>query len=483
MEDVIKNAEEQGVAAWINLLNQVRLDNLIESLQKEKNNLSSAMRTLDNSLDTIKTDIVNNGGGRGGITGMHGFIAEVAECGFGNAEEEIYGREAFYEWIDDNGQNDLKRGAEYIQQKFVRSHGKLSLGAIKEHLDKYPNYVKEGNKYQIPKDFYEKIDRLLNMSKEEADRLPSSGDTTLKEWKMVHEFFDEGQVPFDKIEPSKLKYDEVQKDSYKNTFENEKEKIKDINKKNIDSAYDKSRPKFKEGAKAATVSALLEGVTKFYIAVRKKKKDGKTFKDFDEEDWIEILKDTGIGVLEGGVRGISLYAITNYTLTSAAVANAIVTSSFNMADQVNKFRKGEICETDLIINSEIVCLDASVSALSALIGHVVIPIPVFGAIIGNITGTLMYQIAKDNFNKNEQRIINEYMLSIEKRNLKLDNEYKVFLEKLNKSLNMFTDLLDRAFTTEITTAFLGSAEYAKRIGVPNDEILDSKIKIDKYFLL
>ena len=482
MEKVIKNVEEQGVAAWINFLNQVRLDKFIETLQKEKYNYTEAMRTLNDSLKTIKDDIVNNGGGRGGITGMHGFIAEVAECGFGNAEEQIYGREAFYEWIDDNGQSDLKRGAEYIQQKFVRSNGKLSLDAIKKHLENYPDYLNEGNKYQIPKDFYEKIDILLKMSKEEADRLPSSGDITLKEWKMVHHFFDEGEIPFDKIEPSKLKYDEVQRDAYEETFKNEKEKIKDINKDRVDNAYDKSKPNLKEGAKAAAVAALFEGITKFYLSVRKKKKDGKTFKDFNEQDWLDVLKDTGLGTVEGGIRGLSVYALTNFTLTSAAVANAIVTSSFNMADQINKFRKGEINETDLLINSEIVCLDAGVSALSAIIGQVVIPVPVFGAIIGNATGTLMYQISKDNFNKKEQQIMLEHLKKIENMNSSLEDEYKIFVENVNASMIKFIDLMDLAFSVDITTAFYGSINYARNLGVNEDEILDSKEKIDAYFL-
>ena len=84
---------------------------------------------------------MNNGKGRGGQYGMHGFIAEVAECGIGNAREQIEGKALIYEWINDNG-----------------------------------------GVYQIPEDHYS----------------------------------------LDKVEPSKLKYSEVQKGTYEQTFSKEK---------------------------------------------------------------------------------------------------------------------------------------------------------------------------------------------------------------------------------------------------------------------
>ena len=104
---IIKSGQEQAVASWINYLNQVRLDRLMEALQKEELNLNEAMSTISETLKTISRDIVNNGKGRGGQYGMHGFIAEVAECGIGNARERIEGKAPIYEWINDNGPADL----------------------------------------------------------------------------------------------------------------------------------------------------------------------------------------------------------------------------------------------------------------------------------------------------------------------------------------------------------------------------------------
>lgn len=156
-EKIIKSSQEQAVASWVNYLNQIRIDRLIESLRNEQINLDSAIETINKTLGIIRNDIVNNGEGRGGIYGMHGFIAEVAECGIGNAKEQIEGKIPIYEWINDNGPADIKRGTDFIQQKFVNSGNHLSLQAIMKHFQTYPDFLDNGGVYQIPSDHYEKI--------------------------------------------------------------------------------------------------------------------------------------------------------------------------------------------------------------------------------------------------------------------------------------------------------------------------------------
>ena len=50
---MIKSGQEQAVASWINYLNQVRLDRLMEALQKEELNLNEAMSTIGETLKTL----------------------------------------------------------------------------------------------------------------------------------------------------------------------------------------------------------------------------------------------------------------------------------------------------------------------------------------------------------------------------------------------------------------------------------------------
>mgnify|MGYP000742143273 FL=1 len=480
---MIKSGQEQAVASWINYLNQVRLDRLMEVLQKEELNLNEAMSTIGETLKTISRDIVNNGKGRGGQYGMHGFIAEVAECGIGNAREQIEGKAPIYEWINDNGPEDLRRGATLIQQKFVNGGGHLSLQAIRMHLNAYPDFLDNGGVYQIPEDHYEKIKWLLSISEKEANKMPTStGDFSLKQWREVHEFFKNGDIPLDKVEPSKLKYSEVQKGTYEQTFSKEKDSLRKRNQERKEQAYNKSKPTLSEGAKATAAAAAIEGAMALCLGIAEKRKSGKKFNAFDEEDWKEIAATTGKGTLKGSIRGASIYTLTNFTATPAAVASAIVTATFGIAEQAYQLKQGNVNEQRFIENTEMLCLDASVSALSSFAGQILIPVPVLGAVIGNTVGTMMYQIAKDNLSAREQKIFEEYAEAVRQLDVSLQDQYQEFVDEIGKDTKLFMELLNRAFAPDIRVAFEGSIDLAKSCGVPVDEILDSKEKIASYFM-
>lgn len=478
---VAKSDQEQAVASWINYLNQVRLDKLMNAIDTQNINFEKAMHTLKDTVETINKNIIERN--RGGLKGMHGFIAEAAQVGVGNAREEIKGKAPIYEWVNDNGPVDLIKNGVDIQQKFVNSGNHLSLNAIKQHLEKYPDYIANGGKYQIPRDHYEKIKDLLSIPKDKANKMPTStGEFSLKQWQEVHDFFKDGKVDFDDIEPSDLDYKDVQVNQINHTIDNEKASIKDTDNKIREKAYEQSKPTFEQAAKVATVSAAIEGASAFIAAIIKKRKSGKEFKDFTSEDWKEIFNDTGIGSVKGGIRGISIYALTNYTATPAAVASAICTASFGVAEQIYLFRKGKISYDDLIVNSEILCLDCSVSALSSLIGQAVIPVPVLGAVIGNTVGTFLYNIIKENFTRKEYRLLKEYLKLLAQIDTELESKYNNYIDNLKKSMNQYYFILEKAFSPNYLEAFDGSVALAQYYGIPTEDILKNMNDIDRYFL-
>lgn len=478
---VAKSNQEQAVASWVNYLNQVRLDRLMEALQQQNQNWDQAVETLNKTLSTINKEIIERN--RGGIKGMHGFIAEVAECGVGNAREQVQGRMPIYEWINDNGPADLLRDGVQIQQKFAASGNHLSLQAITQHFEKYPNFLSQGGKYQIPEDHYEQIKRLLSISKEQANKMPTStGEFSLKQWKEVHDFFDKGPIKFQDIEPSKLKYDQVQMNRINDTIHSEKKSLYETDKKIRDDAYDASKPSWGQGVKVAASSAAIEGGTAFATAVAKKRKTGKKIGEFDSKDWEEVFKESGMGIVKGGVRGISIYALTNYIATPAAVASALCTASFGIAEQAHLLRTGKITQEQFIMDSEILCLDTSVSALSSFMGQALIPVPVLGAVIGNTVGMLMYQVAKDNLTKKEQQLIKGYLKYLNELENTLDNKYRKYINELNKGLTIYYEMLEKAFSPNYAKALEGSVALAMSFGVPSEELLKSISETDDYFL-
>lgn len=480
-EKMVKSSQEQAVGAWINYLNQVRLDRLVEALAKQDINFSTAMETIETAFATIKEDIIirNRGGGKG----MHGFIAEIAECGIGNARQQILGKSAEYIWINDNGPDDLLRGADAIQQKFVQSGGHLSLRAVAEHLSHYPEYLADGHKYQIPKDHYDKIVAYLKMPADEANKLPTStGEFSLRQWKEVYAFFEENRIDPSKLEPSILEYSEVQKGTIEETINRERNHLREVDKEQRDAAYQDSKPTIAEGVKATAVAAAVEGATTFVIAIAHRCKCGKRIKDFDSDDWKEIIAESGKGTVKGGIRGVSIYSLTNFTATPAAVASAITTAAFGVAEQARCFRTGAIGEIEFIENSEMLCLDVSVSALSSFAGQVLIPLPVLGAVIGNAVGTMVYQIGKDTLSSREQAIISLYLKEIAELDERLAEEYRQKIEQLNRCFAEYMQLLLAAFDPEVEKALDGSVALAKYMGVPDSEILDDYDKIASYFL-
>ncbi|MEA9984897.1 MULTISPECIES: hypothetical protein [Subtercola] len=477
-----KRSQEKAVAAWVNYLNQLRLDNLLTALRRQDLNLQDALTSVDEALRKIDLEVVVTN--RGGVTGMHGFIAEVAEVGVGNARRQVLGADTAYRWVNDNGPVDLMRGGVEIQQKFVAAGGRFGLGAIAEHLQKYPDFVKNGGKYQIPGDHFEVIQSLHTLSREDASTLLTrSGDgPSFASWQRVHAFFETGDVGIESLEPSTLKYHEAQKGAYGSTLTAEKDSLRSTDQSRRDDAYQQSRPSAKQGAKVTLGAAAIEGATSLVLAVAEKRRDGTKLKDFTADEWIGIAKETGFGFVRGGVRGVSIYSLTNFTATSAAAANSIVTAAFGIAGQANKLRRGEIEELEFIQNAELVSLEAAVGTLSSFVGQALIPVPILGAVIGNTVGIVMYKAVSSSLSKREAALIARYLGEQRLLDDQISAEYQELIEKLDAGMSDYLGVLERGFSPDVDDAFLGSVELARQLGVASDGVLDNDEKILSYFL-
>jgi hypothetical protein len=49
-------------------------------------------------------------------------------------------------------------------------------------------------------------------------------------------------------------------------------------------------------------------------------------------------------------------------------------------------------------------------------------------------------------------------------------------------MDRYMDILNLTYSADVVKVFNGSVEMAKYMGVPSNEILDSKEKIDSYFI-
>lgn len=479
-EKIVKSTQEQAVTAWIGWINQMRIDDLIENLNRQDQNLDSAMGSMNWALGKIEDLVVAN---RGGNKGVHGFIAEVAECGLENAQSLVHGEKPAMEWVNDNGPADLLRNGVEIQVKFVNAGGKFSLDAVAAHLQKYPDFLDKDGIYQIPKDHLDAVRSLYEMPKEEAAKLASStGGPSYSTWKSIHEFFNSSEFSIDDLEASKFEYSEVQKNAIADKMTEEKSKLADESERIKKDIYEEHKLTPQEGAKAAAAGAVLEAGTAFAISMKRHLGNGKRIGDLTQDDWEEIAKDSGMGLVKGGVRGGAVYWLNNYTATPSSVASALVTASFGVAECAYRFRSGELTEIEFIESSEIACLDASVSAFSSFVGQVIIPVPVLGALVGNAVGATVYELGKDFYDKREAELLAHYAQELKALDTELDGEYAACISSLRENMSEYISLLEKAFSPNPAMAFSGSVELAASLNVPDGEILHTREEVDDFFL-
>lgn len=473
----LKSTQEQATAAWIGYINQVRVDAMMEKLSRQDINLEEALK----ELSELKEFVGNPDMILGSPLTKHGEIAEHVQVNFSNARNLVEGLERNYtfEGVGRTAPEDYLRNGQMVQSKFYNG-SKNTLDAVKKHLEKYPDFVQNGGTYDIPKEQYDEIVRVLKL----AESNPSALSKT--EWKLVNAakvFQDKTGLDFNNdVKPAVTDYKSVQQGQVDKTISQEEKNIKNKDKEKRKQIIDDGKPTLKEGMKSAAIGAALEGGVAFCTAIAQKRKSGKNLSEFSEEDWKEIGLETGKSTIKGGVRGGTVYALTNFTTTPANVASAYVTAAFGVAAQANAYRKGEISKEDFVVNCETVALDVTVSAIAAAVGQTVIPIPILGALIGNVAGEFVYGLCKKYAGEKETKIIESYRKQMNILNQQLEVQFLQFVAEIERVMKRFVDLEAMAFSEDINKAFEGSILLAKELGVDERKLLKNKSEIDVFFM-
>lgn len=472
-EKIIKSTQEQAVATWIDYLRLLRVRNLLEALKSQDINLKQALIELQKLVSFVgdPAHIL------GSPSTKHGEIAENAQVYISNARRLIEGLEKEYSFDgvgrtapEDYLYNDLP-----VQSKFYNSFYR-TFDAIMKHLKQYPDFLKNNGTYEMPVDQYEKITQLLGKSPSELSRSEYALVKAIQQWESKN------GVKFTQIvRPSVVTYSQVQQGTIGQTIAKEDRSIRTKDQQLRKEAYEASQPILAEGLYVTEVSAAIEGGLSFVLAVAEKLKTGKSLSQFTAEDWKDVGIDTGVGTIKGGIRGGSVYALTNFTATPAPIASAYVTAIFGMIGQAAQLEQGNIDAEEFVAGTQAVCLEAGVSAVSSLIGQAVIPIPVLGAVIGNAVGTIAYSIASDYLGKEEQAAIADYIARMDKLNAQLEIRYQKLLAQLKAEFEHFKSLLDFAFDLDANVSFYGSIVLADEVGVPKEKILHTPDDVTRYF--
>ena len=60
---IAKTSQEQAIAAWVDYLNQVRITDLIASLNQQDGNLQDALDSLRSTVETLQSNVIEIGRG------------------------------------------------------------------------------------------------------------------------------------------------------------------------------------------------------------------------------------------------------------------------------------------------------------------------------------------------------------------------------------------------------------------------------------
>lgn len=485
----------QGIASYVDYLNNLRLTELIETLESIlqtetgllidlDDRFISSMTHLDLASMQIDYFIQSN---RGGSLGLHGFIAESAEVGIVNSQRAFEGLKETAILLNNNGKADIIIENSPLQLKFYND--------IQNELKQSAFY--RDMSMMIPKNHFEVIEKIMAGEKEIYYNENKLSISKIKKIRNIitQEESIRGISWKDFIKPSHLNYNDVQKNQIHQTIASEKsqleakakieeQKIKSKAKTNRLNARENSKASFSEASKVAGVGATLQGSVNFLTFIYKKHSEGKDIWQFDQNDWKESGIETGKGAIKGGVTGYSIYGLTNVCQLSAPSAGAITSGTFGIASAIIKYRSNEIDDDEFVDLITLNALDATGAAIGAAIGQTIIPIPVLGALIGSLTVSSALKIGEGLFDKHEEKLISIYKEKIDKYTRELDTELFEQLTNMYEKYNELGNIQEFSFdlSLNIRLRLSTSIDFAKIVGVEDENILHNTTEIDQYFI-
>ena len=472
---IIKSSQDQAVASWVSWLNHLRFNELSERLSGQDVNFEAAMTEL-RKLDEFIADPAHILGNE--LT-KHGEIAEHVQVRFSNADKLIAGLAPThtFDGVARTAMEDYIRNGHMVQSKFYMGPSG-TLTAIGTHLEMYPDFVKEGGVYDIPLSQHGELTRIYENGLNGTPETPSDQKLfeAIREWEQSNDL----SFP-DVVKPSVVDYDDVQIDSVGRTIEAKKAYLAGKDKALREGAQAELAPSVAEGAKVAAVSALFESGFSFASAVHKKRTAGKGVSDFDASDWAEVGMESGVGALKGGLRGSSVYALTNLVAMPAPVATSLFTATLGVSAEAIRLARGESTAREFAESSEDLCLGVAVSALSSILGEALIPVPVLGAVIGNMAGMYACEIGKAYLGEFEQAILESYFEEAEARRARLATEYACVIEEIESRAERFDCLIAMSFDEDVNARFEASVEMARLVGVEETDVLVNADDAIDYF--
>ena len=485
----------QGIAAQVGYLDSTRAAELASNLERilvsETGGLAEVAARAAHAELHVNVARLNIEGivdaNRGGVKGVHGFIAEYAEEGVANAERAIHGLKPLTKVLADNGPADISVRGVPVQMKFYADpQTQLLRSSDYRHME-----------MMFAKDRFEVFDRIMRGQKYvELDGMRlSSRKVEAIRGLIEQESTERGQPYSAWMRQSQLDYAEVQVHAISDTLDDktaglreqadtQHQRVREDADAQRTTAAQQAAPSWGEAAKISYRAAAVQGGLALGAFVYRRHREGIELWEFNSQDWRECGLETAKGGIKGGITGLSIYGLTQVCRMGAPAAAAVASGTMGLATAVANRRAGKLDDDDF---AELVfcnAIESTGTAMGAAIGQVIIPVPVLGAVVGSIAASVILGQGKRFLNRAENAVIEARAAEIRAYVIGLDVDLQAEYVRITGAHDYYRELQGRAFDVQanVDLQLLGSADLARAVGVPQEQILRSVEDADAYFL-
>lgn len=471
VKEVIKDQVSGGI---VNEFNKIRILDELKKLKIQDEALEQALKETEN----VKQFISKPSNILGSVKTKHGEIAEQVEVGIIRARDLLNQKEpsATFNGVPRTAPEDYLKDGIMVQSKFINGANN-NLKSILEHMNKYKHFGRDGSYYEIPKDTYETIQKIING--EDVNVLKESTRKIILE--KIQKIEEESGKSFNEIvKPGISNYSDIQIGKVGKTLDNHEKDLRKENQDKKNLIREEHKPSFNEGVKVAIAAGTIGATISLTNSLYQKYKNGKKFYkgEISVEEWKEIgiitIKDGGIA----GVTGGAIYGLTNYAGMSAPFAAATVSAVKGVSSLAIDYSNGKINEKELVELGLIICSESAIVGVASAIGQSIIPIPVLGAVIGSISGSIL--ISALNFNKKSGSAIEEELrLNLEK----LNETHKRIVKEITQKFEELGNLIEASFDFQNNLKlFEESIKVARALGVEEKYIIKTTNELDNFML-
>lgn len=496
----IQPEQDQTIGAAVSLLNEERLAELRRELDRVDYQEALQVGRQDEALEAslrqvskIREFLGDESHILGRADTKHGEIAEHVEVGIRNARSLLEQKEAIatMEGVGRTAPEDYLIGGVDVQSKFLNGTNN-TLKSVLGHMEEYQYFGRDGSYYHIPEDQYEIAIKIHSGST--VDGLNEKSIAAIRD--KIREIEQESGKSFGEVvRPAISRYDEVQKGVVFKTVDGHEEALQTRNEDLKGEIRQKSEaergsvaaehgPSWAEAGKVGAIGAGIGAAFGVGLCIYKKHKDGRRLADFDSDDWKDVGVEFTKGGVKGGVSGVAIYGITNFTNVGAPLASAFVSATFGITSLAKSYIEGGISLDQFSEQGQALCFDTGVVALGATVGQALIPIPIVGTLIGSFAARTLLSIAKDTLGEETKKLQEKFDREYQALLARLDQAYRIAVQEIVEKYERLGGITRMAFDFEKNAIFRleASVALAREHQVEEKQILKNVEDVDAFIL-